>query len=58
MDQKGAWRQRIIEAVVDRKFDDETLVTMILAGFDQAHEEGLPEAADVCRGVADGAPAA
>lgn len=56
--QRAAWQQRLVQAVLDRKFDDETLVTMLSAGFDQAHEDGLRDAADICRDIGAGSPAA
>ena len=56
--QRAAWQQRLVEAVLARKFDDETLVTMLSAGFDQAHEDGIRDAADICSGIAAGSPAA
>lgn len=56
--QRQAWRRRLVEAVMERKFDDEVLVTMLCAGLDQAHTEGLSDAAEICRKVADGVPSA
>jgi hypothetical protein len=47
MQQQLAWRRPLVEAVLERKFDDEVLVTM-MAGFDQAHAEGV----DICKDVA------
>jgi len=56
--QRTAWRRRLVEAVPERQFDNEVLVTMLMAGFDQAHAEGLLDAAEVCKEVAAGsAPA-
>lgn len=46
------WRMRIISAIVRREFDDESLVEMLIAGFHQAHSEGLHDAAHICREVA------
>jgi hypothetical protein len=40
MRQRLAWRRRLVEAVLERKFDDEVRVIVIMAGFDQAHAEG------------------
>lgn len=56
--QSSEWRRRLVEAILQRKFDDETLVTMLMAGFEQAHEEGLTDAAALCRDVAAGMPSA
>lgn len=47
------WRRRLLEAVLERKFDDEVLVTMLMAGFDQAHADGMLEAADMCKEIGD-----
>lgn len=47
-EQRSAWRQRLVAAVADRSFDDATLIAMLVAGFDQAHEEGISDAADIC----------
>jgi hypothetical protein len=55
-EQREAWRRRIVEAVVSRSFDDETLAEMLMAGFDEAHAEGLLDAAEICGDVADGSP--
>lgn len=57
VEQRQAWRQRLIEAVLKREFDDEVLVAMLCAGLDQAHSEGLADAADICRKVAESSPA-
>ena len=35
---------------------DETLAEMLMAGFDEAHTEGLLDAAAICGDVADGSP--
>lgn len=54
--QRWEWQKRIIEAVLDRKFDDETIVIMLIQGFHQAHQEGISEAAQICEEVAAVAP--
>lgn len=54
--QRLEWRRRLVDAVLKREFDDETLIAMVMAGFDQAHEDGISDAADLCRDVAAGAP--
>lgn len=51
--QKVAWRGRLAEAIILRKFDNETLLEMLAAGFHRAHSEGLQDAAKICRRVAD-----
>jgi len=53
--QSVAWRVRLTEAIIYRQFDDETLVEMLGAGFNQAHSEGMADAADICRNVAEAA---
>jgi hypothetical protein len=50
------WKQRIVAAVVERRFDDETLGHLIAAGFDQAHSDGLADAAYICDRVAEARP--
>jgi hypothetical protein len=47
------WRRRMVEAIISRAFDDETLAEMLMAGFDEAHTEGLLDAADICRDIAE-----
>lgn len=56
--QRAEWRRRLVAAALERKFDDETLVTMLMAGLEQAHEEGICDSADICRDVAKEAPSA
>ena len=51
--QKVEWRGRLAEALILRKFDNETMLEMLSAGFHQAHSEGLQDAAHICRQVAD-----
>lgn len=51
--QKAEWRGRLFRALLRREHDDETLLAMLEAGLDQAHSDGLQDAADVCQGVAD-----
>lgn len=46
--QRAEWRERLIEAVICRSADDETLVDMLMAAFDQSHSDGLQDAAAVC----------
>jgi hypothetical protein len=50
------WRRRMVEAIISRAFDDETLAEMLMAGFDEAHTEGLLDAADICRDIAEASP--
>jgi hypothetical protein len=50
--QKAEWRARLIEDVIHRRFDDETLAVMIEAGLSQAYSEGLLDAAEICESVA------
>lgn len=52
--QKATWRARLIDAILFKRFDDQTLMEMIEAGFHQAHSEGLIDAAEVCKSVANG----
>lgn len=51
--QRAAWRSRLVESVLTKQFDAATTAEMLMAGFDQSHTEGLADAADICRGVAD-----
>jgi len=46
----------MVEAIIERAFDDETLAEMLMAGFDEAHAEGLLDAADICGDVAEASP--
>jgi len=50
--QQAEWRARLTVAVINKEFDDETLISMLFAGLNQAHEEGLRDAANLCRDVA------
>lgn len=50
--QRAEWRTRILVAVATGSFDTETLIAMLDAGWDQAHSEGLKDAAEICDGVA------
>lgn len=54
--QAAEWKARLVAAVIHRDFDDETLAEMLFAGFNQAHSEGLSDAAAICQGVADVVP--
>lgn len=56
--QKAAWRVRLVIAIIERKFDDETLVQMLNAGLAQAHSEGLQDAATICDRIAAARPTA
>lgn len=56
-EQRAEWKTRLFDAVIGRAFDDETLAAMISAGLDQAYEEGVSDAADVCGACAKEAPA-
>ena len=51
--QKAEWRTRLIVAIIERRFDDETLADMLEAGLDQANSDGLLDAAALCHRVAD-----
>lgn len=51
--QKAEWRTRVMLAVVNRSFDNETLIELLNAGWDQAHSEGLQAAAGICQRTAD-----
>lgn len=53
IEQHVAWRRRLIDAVLNRAFDDETLVDMLCTGLSEAHAEGVLDAAYVCQKVAD-----
>lgn len=53
--QKVEWRNRVMAAVLRRQFDDETLFEMLDAGWEQAHSEGVLDAAHICQRVAEGA---
>lgn len=46
------WRMRLIEAILNRYHDDETLVAMLEAGLNQAHSEGLISGALLCEDIA------
>ena len=50
--QRLASRRRLVEAVLERKFDDEVLVTMMMAGLEQARGESLLAAAAICEDAA------
>jgi hypothetical protein len=54
--QQLEWRARLVRAVIERKHGDETLVTMLFAGFDQAQSDGLRDAAWLCQRVAEACP--
>lgn len=51
--QKAEWRARIMLAVANQAFDTETLLQMLDAGWEQAHSEGLMDAAYICQKIAD-----
>jgi hypothetical protein len=51
--QKAEWRARAISDIVLKAHDDETLVEMLEACLNQAHSEGLGDAAYICDKVAD-----
>jgi hypothetical protein len=55
-EQRTEWRRRMVEAIIERAFDDETLAEMLMAGFDEAHTEGLLDGADICRDIAEASP--
>jgi hypothetical protein len=50
--QKAEWRARAISGIVLKAHDDETLVEMLEACLNQAHSEGLADAAYICDKVA------
>lgn len=51
--QKAEWRARAISDIVLKAHDNETLVEMLEACLNQAHSEGLGDAAYICDKVAD-----
>lgn len=53
--QKVEWRTRVLKAVLEQAFDKETLSDMLDAGWQQAHSEGVLDAAHICQNVAAGA---
>lgn len=53
VDQKTDWRSRLVQAVLAREFEDETLVLMLEAGLQEAHSEGVLDAASICERVAE-----
>lgn len=55
-EQRCAWKQRLVRALLERKHDDETLAHMLEAGLNQAHAEGLRDAAYICDKVAEAHP--
>lgn len=54
--QQAEWRARLLVDLMGRRFDDATLVAMLRAGLDEAHSEGLRDAAEICQKVADADP--
>src|SRR5262245_40202562 len=54
--QKVDWRMRVSRAVLERQFDQETLLALLDAGWEQAHSEGVTDAAHICQRIADQAP--
>lgn len=52
--QRIEWQTRLLTAIIGRKFDEETLMHMLIAGLRRAHAEGLQDARYVCEKVAEG----
>lgn len=56
VEQKAEWRARLMGAIIRRDFDDDTLAHMLEAGLNQAHSEGLQDAADICDAIIEARP--
>lgn len=56
LQQRAEWRARLMADVLSNMHDDETRVQMLFAGLEQAHQEGMSDAADICDGLAVAKP--
>lgn len=54
--QEIAWKVRLLVDLIGRRFDDQTLEAMLNAGLDKAHEEGIRDAAELCRMMSERTP--
>lgn len=50
--QKSEWRARLMADVLSNMHDEEIRSELLIAGLDQAHSEGVEDAATICDGVA------
>jgi hypothetical protein len=50
--QKSDWRARLMADVLSNMHDEETRAELLIAGLDQAHSEGVEDAAFICDGIA------
>ena len=51
VEQRTAWKRRIVSAILNREHDDETLAAMLIAALNQGHSEGLQDAAHICEQI-------
>ena len=59
--QKADWKARLVEKFIESfspDADEETLIVLLLAGFQQAEEDGMSEAEALLRDIAAAAPTA
>lgn len=54
--QQAEWRSRLMADVLSNMHDEETRVAILIAGLDQAHSEGLMDAAWICDQIAARGP--